>query len=92
MHWLTNSEIWIGLISLTALEIILGIDNVVFISLLAGKLPEGQQSRARRVGLFLALLTRIVLIFSLTCTIYKCQSMCESGTSGIANVPAQLEC
>ena len=66
MHWLTNSEIWIGLISLTALEIILGIDNVVFISLLAGKLPEGQQSRARRVGLFLALLTRIVLIFSLT--------------------------
>jgi len=66
MQWFMNSEIWIGLISLTALEIILGIDNVVFISLLAGKLPEGQQSRARRMGLFLALLTRIVLIFSLT--------------------------
>lgn len=66
MQWFMNSEIWIGLISLTALEIILGIDNVVFISILAGKLPQGQQSRARRMGLFLALLTRIVLIFSLT--------------------------
>ncbi|MCK4783547.1 MAG: TerC family protein [Desulfobacteraceae bacterium] len=65
MEWLTNPEIWIGLITLTALEIILGIDNVVFISILAGKLPEGQQSRARRMGLSLALLTRILLLLSL---------------------------
>ncbi len=65
MEWVTNPEIWIGLISLTALEIVLGIDNVVFISILAGKLPAHQQSRARRVGLSLALLTRIVLLLSL---------------------------
>ena len=65
MEWLTNPEIWIGLITLTALEIVLGIDNVVFISILAGKLPENQQARARRVGLSLALLTRIALLLSL---------------------------
>jgi len=65
MEWLTNPEIWIGLITLTALEIVLGIDNVVFISILAGKLPENQQTQARRVGLSLALLTRIALLLSL---------------------------
>jgi predicted tellurium resistance membrane protein TerC len=65
MEWLTDPEIWIGLITLTALEIVLGIDNVIFISILAGKLPENQQSRARQVGLSLALLTRIVLLLSL---------------------------
>ena len=65
MEWLTNPEIWIGLITLTALEVILGIDNVVFISILAGKLPEDKQARARGVGLSLALLTRIVLLLSL---------------------------
>ena len=65
MEWLTNPEIWIGLITLTVLEIVLGIDNVVFISILAEKLPKDQQARARRVGLSLALLTRIVLLLSL---------------------------
>jgi len=65
MEWLTNPEIWIGLITLTALEIVLGIDNVVFISILAGKLPEKQQAQARRMGLSLALLTRIALLLSL---------------------------
>jgi len=65
MAWLTNPEIWIGLITLTALEIVLGIDNIVFISILAGKLPEDQQARARQVGLSLALFTRIALLFSL---------------------------
>ena len=65
MEWWTNPEIWIGLISLTALEIVLGIDNVVFISILAGKLPDHQQAQARRVGLSLALLTRIALLLSL---------------------------
>jgi len=65
MEWLINPEIWIGLISLTALEIVLGIDNVVFISILAGKLPEKQQAQARRVGLSLAILTRIALLLSL---------------------------
>jgi predicted tellurium resistance membrane protein TerC len=65
MAWLTNPEIWIGLITLTALEIVLGIDNVVFISILAGKLPEHQQARARQLGLSLALITRIALLLSL---------------------------
>lgn len=63
MEWLTNPEIWIGLITLTVLEIVLGIDNVVFISILAGKLPEHQQTRARQAGLSHALVTRIRLLF-----------------------------
>lgn len=61
-EWVTNQEIWIGLITLTALEIVLGIDNIVFISILAGKLPKEQQAKARRVGLALALITRILLL------------------------------
>lgn len=60
MAWIVNPEIWIGLATLTALEIVLGIDNLIFISILAGKLPENQQRRARQIGLSLALLTRIV--------------------------------
>jgi predicted tellurium resistance membrane protein TerC len=66
MEALTNPEIWIGLLTLTILEIVLGIDNIVFISILSGKLPRNQQSRARRVGLALALITRILLLFSLS--------------------------
>jgi predicted tellurium resistance membrane protein TerC len=65
MEWLTNPEIWIGLVTLTVLEIVLGIDNVVFISILAEKLPKDQQARARQVGLSLALVTRIILLLSL---------------------------
>ena len=51
MDWLTDPQAWIGLATLTALEIVLGIDNVIFISILAGKLPVSQQPRARRRGL-----------------------------------------
>lgn len=65
MEWLLDPEIWIALITLTALEIVLGIDNVVFISILAGKLPAPQQPRARRWGLAGAMLTRILLLASL---------------------------
>jgi predicted tellurium resistance membrane protein TerC len=65
MDWLTNPEIWIGLFTLTALEVVLGIDNIVFISILAGKLPEGQQERARQIGLILAMFMRILLLVSL---------------------------
>jgi predicted tellurium resistance membrane protein TerC len=65
MDWLTNPETWIGLITLIALEIVLGIDNIIFISILAGKLPHGQQARARRTGLLLAMFTRIALLASL---------------------------
>jgi predicted tellurium resistance membrane protein TerC len=65
MDWITNPEIWIGLLTLTVLEIVLGIDNIVFISILAGKLPQAQQHKARQTGLALALITRILLLCSL---------------------------
>lgn len=63
--WITNPDVWISLLTLTALEIVLGIDNVIFISILAGKLPREQQGRARKLGLTLALVTRIALLCSL---------------------------
>jgi predicted tellurium resistance membrane protein TerC len=66
MDWITNPEIWIGLLTLTVLEIVLGIDNVIFISILAAKLPPAQQPRARQVGLSLALITRILLLLSIS--------------------------
>jgi predicted tellurium resistance membrane protein TerC len=65
MEWVTNPEIWIGLLTLTALEIVLGIDNIVFISILSGKLPDSQQPLARQVGLALAMFTRILLLASI---------------------------
>ena len=65
MSWVTDPEIWIALVTLTALEIVLGVDNVVFISILAGKLPRGEQAAARRAGLAAAMLTRIALLLSL---------------------------
>lgn len=65
MDWLTNPETWISLLTLTLLEIVLGIDNLVFISILSNKLPEDQRDRARQVGLVLALGTRILLLLSL---------------------------
>jgi predicted tellurium resistance membrane protein TerC len=65
MNWVTSPEIWISLFTLTLLEIILGIDNIVFISILAGKLPAAQQARARQTGLSLALITRVLLLCGL---------------------------
>lgn len=65
MAWIVDPQIWIALVTLTALEIVLGVDNIVFISILAGKLPGPQQARARRVGLGLAMLMRIALLLSL---------------------------
>jgi predicted tellurium resistance membrane protein TerC len=66
MDWIGDPQAWIGLLTLTALEIVLGIDNVIFISILAGKLPAGQQQKARTVGLALAMITRILLLLSLS--------------------------
>ena len=66
MEWLTDPQIWIALATLTFLEIVLGVDNVIFISILAGKLPAAQQARARRLGLMAAMVMRILLLFSLT--------------------------
>lgn len=65
MEWLTDPQAWIALGTLTALEVVLGIDNLVFISILASKLPASQQSKARRLGLLLAVISRVALLFSL---------------------------
>ncbi|MDQ3012001.1 MAG: TerC family protein [Acidobacteriota bacterium] len=66
MEWLADPQIWIAFLTLTLLELVLGIDNIVFISILAGKLPPEQQSKARYIGLALALVMRVILLFSLT--------------------------
>jgi len=66
VEWLTDPQSWIALVTLTVLEIVLGVDNIIFISILAGKLPSKLQARARTIGLSLAMLTRIGLLFSLT--------------------------
>jgi predicted tellurium resistance membrane protein TerC len=65
MEWMTDPEAWIALFTLTVLEIVLGIDNIIFISILVGKLPEKQQPKARRLGLFLAMFLRIGLLASI---------------------------
>jgi len=65
MEWLTDPEAWIALFTLTALEIVLGVDNIIFISILVGRLPEAQRQRARVLGLGFAMLTRIGLLLSL---------------------------
>jgi predicted tellurium resistance membrane protein TerC len=66
MDWMTTAEGWIALLTLTVLEIVLGIDNIIFISILAGKLPAADRERARKVGLSLAMLIRIALLLSIT--------------------------
>jgi len=65
MEWITDPQAWIALFTLTVLEIVLGIDNIIFISILVGKLPEAQQPKARRLGLFLAMFLRIGLLASI---------------------------
>jgi predicted tellurium resistance membrane protein TerC len=66
MDWITSPEAWVAFGTLLALEIVLGIDNVVFISILAGKLPANQQAKARYIGLALAMVTRILLLLSIS--------------------------
>jgi len=66
MEWLADPAIWIAFLTLTLLELVLGIDNIVFISILAGKLPKEQQEKARYIGLALALVMRVILLFSLS--------------------------
>jgi predicted tellurium resistance membrane protein TerC len=66
MSWLTDPNALVGLLTLTALELVLGIDNIIFISILAGQLPVAQQARARRLGLSVALISRIALLLSIS--------------------------
>ena len=66
MEWLTSPEAWIALTTLTLLEIVLGVDNIIFISILVGRLPEAQRPRARLLGLAFAMGTRILLLLLIT--------------------------
>jgi len=65
LSWINSPETWIAFITLIALELVLGVDNVIFISILAGKLPKADQQRARTTGILMAVLTRVLLLFSL---------------------------
>ena len=66
MEWITDPQALVALLTLTVLEIVLGIDNIIFISILSGKLPKSEQKKGRLVGLALAMLTRILLLFSIS--------------------------
>lgn len=87
MEWITNPEIWVSLLTLTVLEIILGIDNIVFISILAGKLPPEQQGKARQTGLMLALVTRLLLLCGLAFMVKLTKPLLEIPTLGILHEP-----
>jgi predicted tellurium resistance membrane protein TerC len=64
-EWLVGQEAWVALMTLMALEIVLGVDNIIFISILVSRLPDSQRDKARKIGLSLAMGTRLVLLFSL---------------------------
>src|SRR5690606_28307732 len=66
MEFLSNPDAWIALLTLTFLEIVLGIDNIIFISITTGKLPDEERKRATRIGMFLAMFMRIALLFGIT--------------------------
>ena len=84
MAWLSDPQGWIALLTLTSLEIVLGIDNIIFISILAGKLPPDQQPRARLIGLALAMLMRVALLFSLAWVIRLTAPLFEVFTQQIS--------
>lgn len=84
MEWLSDPSMWIAFLTLTALEIVLGIDNIVFISILSGKLPLEQQARARNLGLSLAMITRILLLLTLAWVIRLTAPLFEIVGQGIS--------
>jgi predicted tellurium resistance membrane protein TerC len=84
LDWLNDPQAWIALLTLTVLEIVLGIDNVIFISILAGKLPPADRPRARRLGLALAMLTRIALLLSLAWIIRLTRPLFEVFGHGVS--------
>lgn len=85
MEWITDPQALIALLTLTVLEIVLGIDNIIFISILSGKLPKENQKKARLVGLGLAMITRILLLFSISLIVKLTEpffTIYEMGISG----------
>ena len=84
MDWISNPDIWISFLTLCALEIVLGIDNLIFISILTNKLPQEQQAKARQLGLGLALLMRIGLLFSISWIMDLKDDLFEVASVGIS--------
>ncbi len=84
MEWITNPDIWISFLTLCLLEIVLGIDNLIFISILTNKLPKEQQAKARQMGLSLALIMRIGLLFSISWIMGLKNDLFSIGTFGIS--------
>ena len=84
MDWITQPETWIAFITLVVLELVLGVDNVIFISILAGKLPQSEQKRARTTGIMLAVITRILLLLSLSWIISLEEPLFSVGEFGIS--------
>ena len=84
MDWISNPDIWISFLTLCALEIVLGIDNLIFISILTNKLPPQQQAKARQLGLSLALVMRIGLLFSISWIMDLKDDLFTVGSVGIS--------
>ena len=83
MEWITSPEAWIALLTLTVLEIVLGIDNVVFISVLVQRLPAAQRDRARTIGLGLAMGMRILLLLSISWIVGLTEPVFSIGDKGV---------
>ncbi len=83
IDWMGNPAAWMSLLTLTLLEIVLGIDNLIFISILSGKLPKEQQAKARQIGLGLALITRILLLLSISWVMSLKNKLWEFSISGL---------
>jgi predicted tellurium resistance membrane protein TerC len=90
MEWISNPEIWISLVTLTLLEVVLGIDNIVFISIIAGKLPDHQQHKARQTGLSLALITRVLLLCGLAWMVKLTAPLFSIPTFGLLSEPHKV--
>jgi predicted tellurium resistance membrane protein TerC len=84
MEWLTNPEIWVAFFTLTALEIVLGIDNIIMISILVSRMPKAMQPRTRIFGLALAMVTRILLLLSITWVMQLTADLFEVFGQGIS--------
>jgi predicted tellurium resistance membrane protein TerC len=84
MAWAAEPDTWISLLTLTILEIVLGVDNIVFISILSGKLPAAQQGKARHLGLSLALITRVLLLCALAWMVRLTQPLFEVFEHGVS--------
>jgi predicted tellurium resistance membrane protein TerC len=87
MEWISSPEAWISLLTLTVLEIVLGIDNIVFISILSGTLPPEQQDKARKLGLSLAMIMRILLLMGIAWLVKLTAPLFHIPTLGILHEP-----